>query len=569
MKEGKIRFVFLKAAARQPVYTILLMLLTTAASFMLVLALLQCALVFSEIAQAEDRYRAIGMLEETGPGADRQKMTEYLEENPYIKFVEKSWLTSGVLPEGVYNADTEGDIFGPDRDVYYSGACQTDILFYGTIRSVEDQKSGYLLRTVVEEVVTGYPEYLAPGKELELTVTSDDVAAAEGLVPGERYLLRATYNPDICYDNGAMRKYLFVPLTEEGEPVLEAPQNLDLEAPEYRELAFEVQTINENQRAMSVWAVSDMSALPSVQESVGTYYLREGRLLTAADTEEARQVCVIRDAFADLRGYGIWDTVTLKLRNIFAVSGYLTLETDARSYDMIPSQEVTLEIVGILGREDGIGNSNDNLIFIPASLLPKTFQPRMTYTGVSLEETASSFVLNTPEDTQAFLKAATDDLLEMGFEVTIIETDWELFKASSNSVRKTAQNTAILLAPTALAVMGFLAAVYFRLRRQELAVSRALGAPVRSCILASVLPLLLIDGVGALIGGGLGGWSAAARTEDLLSELTGLQGEVSIDVPAGWWILASLSALLITVALAFAAGAAAARRPVRRMFKTR
>ena len=211
MKEGKIRFVFLKAAARQPVYTILLMLLTTAASFMLVLALLQCALVFSEIAQAEDRYRAIGMLEETGPGADRQKMTEYLEENPYIKFVEKSWLTSGVLPEGVYNADTEGDIFGPDRDVYYSGACQTDILFYGTIRSVEDQKSGYLLRTVVEEVVTGYPEYLAPGKELELTVTSDDVAAAEGLVPGERYLLRATYNPDICYDNGAMRKYLFVP----------------------------------------------------------------------------------------------------------------------------------------------------------------------------------------------------------------------------------------------------------------------------------------------------------------------------------------------------------------------
>ena len=557
---GKARCVFLKSTLRQPMRVALLLLMMTIMAFAFAVRLLECALILRETERAESFYRAVGDIEIISPDANLQGVTEYLEGNPYVELVEKQQLTSGVLPEGVYNADTGGYVYGPNRDVYYSGACQTDILFYGTIRSVEDQKSGYLLRTVVEEVVTGYPEYLAPGKELEITVTSGDAATAEGLVLGERYLLRATYNPDLCYDNGAMRKYLFVPLTEEGEPVLEASQDLDLEASEYRELAFEAQMVSENQRAMNVLAAFDMSALPSVQESVRTYYLREGRLLTAADTEKARQVCVIRDAFADLRGYGIGDTITLKLRNISSVVGYLTQEQDADSYDAVSTLEITLEIVGIVGMDEE-ASFYRNMVFVPASVIPVSFYTGSTGADTNYKAVATSFTLRDPEDTQAFLLDVKADLETMGVRVTMVENGWELFSPVADSMRDTARGNAILFGSILLLSVLLLAFLYFRFRRKEIAISRAFGVPVFWCVLYSSLPLVLIGGTGAVLGGGAGVCFAAARASELLSELAKLQEEsIQTAVPLRWSILIIFGIFVLTTLAAAGFGFLTVRR---------
>ena len=557
---GKPQNIFWKSTLRQPVQTLLLLLLAAAAMFVFTARLLECALIFRETSRAENSCRAVGRLEQTGPLADLQGMTEYLETSPYVKLVEKQWSTSGVLPEGVYNADTEDCSLGNDRSLY-PGGWPSDIIFYARIQSVEEKGDGRLIRLEVDQVVTGYPEYLTPGKQLELEASPDLTAAVETMTVGGRYLMRATYDPEL--DGGAMKRYLLVPLTEEGSPVLEAPRDLGLSDPEYGDLGLEVQMVNENQRSMFVIAVPDMSALPSVQESVHTYFLREGRFLTAEDTEENRQVCVIRDAFAQLRGYELGDTITLKLRNIASAGGYLIVEQDAYAYDSIPAHEVALEIVGIIGLDEAREDSGtlQDLVFIPSCAVPDDFQPVMTSGGTYLELTAQSFVLHSPDDAPAFLAEAEGPLLDMGFRVTIVENNWETLKPMADAMRGAARRGAILsgaLPAAALVLLGF---AYFRLRRRDAVLCRAMGVPALRCGAACALPFAVTAGAGVLLGGALGAWYAAARARSALEPVSALQPGVQTQVPAAWAVTAVFIALLLTAAVAAVVSALAVRDP--------
>ena len=142
--------VFLKSTLRQPVRTIFLLLLIGVIAFAFATRTGEYLLIRQEVAEAGSYYRSIGTLEALRENVDYYAVTEYLEENERVGVVNRVRRTSGLLLEGVYNADVNGynypfyiDTAGiPDyREGGYSTPetagdipffCPYDVLFYGT-----------------------------------------------------------------------------------------------------------------------------------------------------------------------------------------------------------------------------------------------------------------------------------------------------------------------------------------------------------------------------------------------------------------------------------------------------
>ena len=100
--------VFLKSTLRQPVRTVFLLLLIGVISFAFATRAGEYLLIRQEVAEAGSYYRSIGTLEALRENVDYYAVTEYLEENERVGVVNRVRRTSGLLPEGGYNADENG-----------------------------------------------------------------------------------------------------------------------------------------------------------------------------------------------------------------------------------------------------------------------------------------------------------------------------------------------------------------------------------------------------------------------------------------------------------------------------
>ena len=191
--------VFLKSTLRQPVRTVFLLLLIGVIAFAFATRAGEYLLIRQEVEEAGSYYRSIGTLEALREDVDYYAVTEYLEENDKVGVVNRMRLTSGLLPEGAYNADVDGynypfyiDTAGiPDyREGGYSTPetagdipffCPYDVLFYGTYTygarmGWGEEEPYYYCNFTVDEVLIGHPEHVSQGKKIVVTVSS-------GLVP--------------------------------------------------------------------------------------------------------------------------------------------------------------------------------------------------------------------------------------------------------------------------------------------------------------------------------------------------------------------------------------------------
>ncbi|MBP3520279.1 MAG: hypothetical protein J6J87_02915, partial [Oscillospiraceae bacterium] len=326
---------------------------------------------------------------------------------------------------------------------------------------------------------------------------------------------------------------------------------------------------HDNTCALHVTATADMSVMPAVLSSDNTgnrYYLVDGRWLDHEDDLTGNRAIVIHQGLAETRGLKLGDTITLKLRDICYQNrdnGGIYAPDNGYLFDLpskgqnIETQTDTFEIVGIynhlpLPGGDDNGSSMYQLTFIPRSVVPENFTPL----GTEVYGPSDSLVLDSPVHEEAFLDATREDLAAMGYAITFAETGYHNFKNATEGIG-TAARSNVAIFTIILAVCYCLACfVYFRFRRKDLAISRALGVPAGKCIASSVLPLILVGGIGVIAGSILAWNYTQSNAETLLSalvEAAGAEGATAaLPMSTLALLILALIAALLVLALIFA-----------------
>ena len=555
--------VFFKSTLRQPARNLFIFLLVGVISFTFIFRVGEVLLINQEVNELIQYYRSVGQLNTADPNdwaPISNPVITYLEQSPYVAYIDQRQYTSGVLQDGIYNGNI---LEAYSSSVQYDGASPAvhpaNIFFYGRYAS---GIGGGRYEFIVDEVLSGYPEYVNPGKSLYLN--ADQKAFGDAytqLKHGERYLLRGC-----CVHNTSMdpQEFVWKPLAAGLPWFLPAETDIDLSQPEYARFVSEMKQSHNNACTLMVTATADMTIIPRFQDGAvdlngERYHLSEGRLLNHADHLAGNRVIVIPQGLADTRGLSVGDPLTIKLLDTSGPGGYTTgfLGYDRELHpigreESGMSRTETFEIVGIYEDLSYGTTGRQRPVYIPLSVFPEDFP-----TSVSNDDPGiCSLVLNSPADEEAFQLEAEQRLASMGYNITFQQNNYRSFKNSADGIDTAARSNVAIFA-VILAVCFCLACfVYFRFRRRDIAISRALGVPAGKCVTASTLPLILVGGLGIAAGSALAWNYTQSNAENLLSalvEAAGAEGATAaLPMSTLALLILALIAALLVLALIFA-----------------
>ena len=98
--------IFGRSTLRQPVKTVLLVILIGLITFAFISQVMEYLLIRQEIERLGSFYRSIGTVEPSGGAVQYDSIIKYLHESPYVKMADQACFGSGIMQE-VYNADAE------------------------------------------------------------------------------------------------------------------------------------------------------------------------------------------------------------------------------------------------------------------------------------------------------------------------------------------------------------------------------------------------------------------------------------------------------------------------------
>lgn len=552
--------IFAKSTLRQPIRTVLLLLITALMVFAFTARAAEYLLVKQETERLGSYYRAIGQLSciNHDQGTSAGEAVSFLESDPRVAFVDQPRYLSAVM-QGIYN----GDIGAGARHIGLNTK-NLDFFFTGIFRGTSMSTSGDLLFTFEpEELLSGYPEFIKAGRSILLILSYnegfDTVRLVRSLEPGERYLVRGRFD---SFDfNGVPIKFRALPLAENAPLFyhVAAGDELDWNNPTLSGVPAEMQQCRDEQSALMAVTTKDMSAMPIV-ELDDQLYLTDGRWLNSADQAAQNKVCVINDAFAQLRGLKIGDTIDLTFRNVLTSYGYIDYGRDVPDYETASG---TFEIVGLYDYlstdlQKTFKAYYRNYAYFVDSAVPAALD---AFEDVRTVDDLS-FVLTSPALEAEFVVETKEQLSALGLRTEFLENGWVDFQAAVQPMlHASLYNLTVfaLILPTALCVVAFF---YFRARRREIAIARALGLPAGVCMRQGALPLMLIGFVGTVCGT-VSGWqytlNHGAETLASLSAYGGNTTEISL--PGSWLAAIFGGIILLMFLLALGGMAYLAHRP--------
>ena len=549
--------IYLKSTLRQPLRSILLLLLIGLLSAAFTVRVVEYVLIQRETGRLGDYYRAIGTLQSANSeeyndvaGAD------LIAKSKYVGLEDRRRCCSGVL-QGMYNGDTHGEMSdGYEKSEYDVGVHNSDVFVYGKLLSTPalfkiggwatgEEHEAYQFKFQVDQVEAGYPENVSEGKTVTLYWITDgkDISSIlEELHVGDRYFLKAFYDArttNMLQWDTPSENLIVKPLNDSGLWFLpvEPGESVNLESPELDGLREELELLRENLSAMLVVGTKDMSAMPNVQQVSKTYYLAEGRWLDRNDDRNTRKVCVVHQEFANFRGLSVGDTITLTLRNLEPANlgeegcyGYILDGEKWENWRDFSTQTETFEIVGLYGmisrNYGGELTCHNTVMYIPDSCMPEGF-------GADPETMvwAYSFVLKSSQDEAAFLEENREALEELGYSVSFVENHSENFWASVTPMRQSATFSAVVFAGVLLLGLVLAAFLYLLLRRRDFAILRAMGVPNGPAARGLLGPVALLGLLG-IAAGSIPAWGYAMRkTAETLATISGPEGaEVSVEL---------------------------------------
>ncbi|MCL2200271.1 MAG: hypothetical protein FWB80_15275 [Defluviitaleaceae bacterium] len=507
---------FIKSMLRQPLRTVLLMLLIATASFAFVLRVVERQIIVEKIHELSQYYRTIGFLQ---PTLENNVFggAEILRQSPYLAFEDRRRAAAGVMRD-FPNADFIGLSGDPEYDTRY-----TDAFFYAVVNNIVHLTDRPLIRLVlqVEEVVQGFPEHAVEGQILLMYHNADI-----NMQIGERYFLRGVY-----YRHGIQVPRIGSRVNTLSMRPLCADSQIwyTRSAADIPHLAAEIEHIRRNQHAIELRSTRDMTAIPFMQPEFGIFHIIDGRKINHDDYINARPVVMIHRRFAIARGLEPGDmlTVDLSTRQYVAGSvaekGFSEILLHGAVGDITHVLELeivgtfhTLSITRILCQQSpgrrhimATDTMRDNttlflFAYIPESILPAEITIYPWYEDNFLPQEWYSFTLSDTRDEYPFVQKYETLLTSAGYRLFIIESEADNFWRTAENILLTVNFNVVAFSVLAAAIFGLVIFIFIFQRRKEAHIMWALGCnrwKVRArlfvCFLFFALPAVFIGGLAA------------------------------------------------------------------------
>ena len=482
---------------------------------------------------------------------------------------------------------------------------------------------------LVDYVLQGYSEHVSAGQEIILRYILSEMELETGetsidnMMVGERYFLRSSYywitmrsspapNPDAGLSDVVLtmvplnleislhRRYLestgiwYIPAAV-GESVNSSTPDLEM-------LDEILKNLKHSQSLVYLRTTADMTALPIMQLRNPPMWLDSGRWLSHEDYKSAANAALVHTWFAQMRNLELGDVITVQIPREQIVIG--ATSDPGQGLDVgissIPHgyvvYELELEIVGLFRSvEDRIqlaggattyNTSFTPYIYIPDSILPHDFVFLPNPQGSTFIENSPdlqmvhemsddpdflphswySFVLSDPRDETSFLLQYRDALGLLGFSIHFFEQGAEQFWTSAESILQAVLLNAVIFCAVSILVLVLVMFLYFRQRKREFAILRALGVSEKKAA-GQLLVSVMYFGIPAIIIGSAGGWflarNQAANTLNPLADITAyMQIDLSISVSVIWFFVLTAVIIAVLFAMSLAGVLRINRRPV-------
>ncbi len=590
--------IFLRSTRRQPIRTALLLLLIVLITFAFTARAAEYLLVNQEIDRLGGYYKSAGEISWLGgsrnpDNASFDEAKQFLENDPRVAHTNwTQWLS--VVLQDMYNADVHGvgsSVKCKNGHYYFTGT----LLGISEVRGYSDGRpyasnidgdwdvSCYFRQ---EQSMAGAPELVWEGQIVRVRILQKNVRdVLETLTVGKQYLVCGsvyyTYRPDgdIVIEKPTVKnpdpdepwqkwentkpgdQFTAVPLAE-GAPLFYAvPEDgeIDWGDPALAGVEEELRICREEQSALQVLTTKDMDTMEEIRPDRGIY-LVDGRWLTHEDDSGQNRVCMIHDEMAKLRGLSVGDTITLKLRDISAEDyqwGYIL-------FPFMKDYETAMETFQIVGTYNNVRPDDQgfhvrrNIIYIPDSAVPENFHSFDPWLDADLLR----FALTSPNVTEEFIADTRDALAEMSLQVKMWDNGWDDFQTAVRPMRQSSLYNLILFALILLTALCVVAFFYFRARRRDVAIARALGVPAGACVRQGAFPLAMIGLVGTAFGAVLGWQYALNRGAKTLASLSAYgEGAAEIALPRYWLAVIFGGVFLLVFILAIGGMVYLSRKP--------
>ena len=591
--------VYTKSILRKPLHSLILAFLLFAATFGFVLRAVEFLTVRDQIFSIATYYQSIGFLssshelDDVGIGAD------FLENSPYIEFVDRRRTVEGFLQDLLNSAvaDPHGNLLTLRRMGHPIPEAH-DAFFYGElIDKIERVSGGWHLILSVDDVLVGYPEHVVAGQS-DLRVNFDlEVGhefAIDGLEIGERYFLRGVLEMPMVTDgswiptvgDSTRNMLLMQPLSPDGLWYIHVPhgETVDFTLSGLDDVLEEIESVRRNHHSVQLKTTKDMTLMPIMLDTSEMGFMVEGRPIDHEDYLNANPVAAIHYQFAQLRGLGIGDIITVKVPRAHHVEydqawinsvGAIIQSFSAAHVESVPQDEemheIELEIVGIYNlfrRLEGDPNTSFSThIYIPDSILPNDLVIISDRWGnpdseIYLPSTWYSFMLSCSRDELAFMAENRQPLADAGLTLTIISSA-QHFWDSADVILQSIWFNGIVFCIVLVLVVALVVFLFLRQRRKEFTVSRMLGYSSRRSVgevLATATLFLIPIAMGSVFA-----WLFARQTIvntlQSFEELdTGYEAVFSL---SPFWLIGLTSLVFILAMLILLIGAIRmTRRPV-------
>jgi len=339
----------LKASLRQPIRTLIFVLLVGLASFAFVSRFTEYVILNQEINRIEEFYRTVGTLVPIDPHSYNNvyNAANLIADSPYIAFEDRRVVVQGVM-HGILNTMRGQHTIGGDSTARgenpfdYKGLNPFDSIAVIEILNITrpivyitgSNEPLDIIRVSLRviEVLHGHRQFLARPYVATFTIDENGSTIVDNLEIGENYLVRAIrqrptdVNPP---DFGDGNNIDFFPMFDDVYFVNMADE-VAVDLALYNMADF-IKILNENSHMLMITGTRDMTILPFVGSGVIQRF--QGRFITEEDYLNANPVIVIPQGLDSRRlNARVGETITITLRDMRTFEDGATITPELRQH---------------------------------------------------------------------------------------------------------------------------------------------------------------------------------------------------------------------------------------------